>query len=123
MARKSSNRAESIMRQTQSEERASARVPLHLSGAVLIPAAELAEDLAEHLALIRDISFHGVFLYSNFKPPVGSPIRLSLSIPLAGRTVNITCEGKVVRTEESTSTACGIAVKLDRCDFVPPTAA
>ena len=119
MARKSSNRAESIMRPTHSEERASARVPLHLSGAVRIPAGELVE----HLALIRDISFHGVFLYSNFKPPLGSPIHLSLSIPVAGRTVNITCEGKVVRTEESTSTACGIAVKLDRCDFVPPTAA
>ena len=119
MARKSSNRAESIMRQTQSEERASARVPLHLSGSVRIPAAELAE----HLALIRDISFHGVFLYSNFKPQVGSPIQLSLSIPVAGRTVNITCEGKVVRTEESTSSACGIAVRLDRCNFVPPTTA
>jgi hypothetical protein len=119
MAQKSSNRAESIMRQTHSEERASTRVPLHLSGTVRIAAAELAE----HLALIRDISFHGVFLYSNFKPPLGSSIQLSLSLPLAGRTVSITCQGKVVRTEESTSSACGIAVRLDHCNFVPATTA
>ena len=116
MARESSSRAESIMRQTHPEERARTRVALHLSGGVRIPAA--AADFAEHLALVRDISFHGVFLYSNFKPEMDSGLQLSLAIPMAGRTVKILCEGNVVRVEESSSNACGIALKLNRCDFV-----
>jgi hypothetical protein len=102
------------MRQNHREERAGVRVPLHLSGAVRVPAV----DVAEHLALVRDISFHGVFLYSNFKPPVDSALQLSLAIPIAGRDVKIQCEGKVVRVEESSSSACGIGVKLQRGDFV-----
>jgi hypothetical protein len=114
MARQGSSRAEGIMRQTHPEERARTRVPLHLSGAVRVSATEVAE----HLALVRDISFHGVFLYSNFKPSMDSSLQLSLSIPMAGRTVNIMCRGKVVRVEESSSNAYGIAMKLHHCDFV-----
>lgn len=119
MARQSSNRAEGIMRQTHPEERAGVRVALHLSGGVR-PAPP---DLAEHIALVRDISFHGVFFYSNFKPGVDSDLQLALSIPMAGKTVNILCHGKVVRVEESGPSAYGVAVKLHRCDFVPSPAA
>jgi hypothetical protein len=115
MARKSSHRAESIMRQTHSEERAGVRVPMHLSGGLKTAEAEHAE----HVVLVRDISFHGVFFYSNFKPPVNSEIELGLAVPMAGKTVKIQCHGKVVRVEPSGPSAYGIAAKLHRCDFVP----
>lgn len=119
MARQSSIRAEGIMRQTHPEERGGVRVPLHLSGGV----QPSPPDLAEHLALVRDISFQGVFFFSNFKPGIDSHLQLALSIPMAGKTVKILCHGKVVRVEESGPSAYGIAVRLHRCDFVPAPAA
>jgi PilZ domain len=116
---RNSHRAEEIMRQKHPEERVGTRVPLHLHGAVKPGAA----GTPEQLALVRDISFHGAFFYSNFKPAIDCPVELSLSFPIAGKDVKILCEGKVVRVEESPSSAYGIAVKLHRCDFVPPPAA
>lgn len=115
---RSSQRAHDIMRQTHSEERVGTRVSLHLHGAVRPGAAE-----PEQLALVRDISFHGAFFYSNFKPAIDCPVELSLSFPIGGKDVKVLCEGKVVRVEESASNAYGIAVKLHRCDFVPFPAA
>jgi PilZ domain len=116
---RNSRRAEEIMRQTHAEERAGVRVSLHLHGAVKL----IEPELPEQLALVRDISFHGAFFYSNFKPAIDCPVELTLSIPIAGKEVKILCEGKVVRVEESASSAYGIAVKLHRCDFAPLTAA
>jgi PilZ domain len=112
---RNSQRAQDIMRQAHSEERAGTRVSLHLHGAVRPGAA----DEPEQLALVRDISFHGAFFYSNFKPAIDCPVELSLSFPIGGKEVKVLCEGKVVRVEESASNAYGIAVKLHRCDFVP----
>ena len=117
---RSSRRAEDIMRQTHREERSGTRVSLHLPGAVKLTTPE---EVAEQLALVRDISFHGAFFYSNFKPAIDCPVELSLSFPIAGKEVKVLCEGKVVRVEESASNAYGIAVKLHRCDFVPLSAA
>jgi hypothetical protein len=115
MAQKSSHRAEGIMRHTQPEERSGVRVPVHLSGGV----KNAGTERPEHVVLVRDISFQGVFFYSNFKPPVDSDLELSLSLPMAGKNVKIQCHGKVVRVEPSGPSAYGIAVKLHRCDFVP----
>ena len=107
------------MRHTHAEERAGVRVSLHLHGAV----RPGAPDVPEQLALVRDISFHGAFFYSNFKPAIDCPVELSLSFPIAGKEVKVLCEGKVVRVEESASNAYGIAVRLHRCDFAPFPAA
>lgn len=107
------------MRHTHAEERSGVRVALHLHGAVRLPESQLPE----HLALIRDISFHGAFFYSNFKPAIDCPVELALAFPIAGKEIKVVCEGKVVRVEESASNAYGIAVRLHRCDFSPPTVA
>jgi hypothetical protein len=54
-----------------------------------------------------------MFFYSDFKPPVGTEVRIAFVPPAANRGVRVYCEGVVVRVEQvRMGAAPGIAVRL-----------
>lgn len=68
-----------------------------------------------HVGVIRDLSEGGVFFYSNFKPPVGTRVRVVFAAPHLPRNQRILCEGTVVRVEQVRSDAApGIAVCFNK---------
>ena len=67
-----------------------------------------------HVAMIRDVSATGIFFYSDFKPPVGARVSLTLEIRTSTGNTRIRCDGKVVRVEQIRAGAApGIALVLD----------
>lgn len=72
-----------------------------------------------HAGVLRDISEDGVFFYSDFKPPLGTEVRI-IFIPAGFGRPRIYCEGRVVRVEQvRTGAAPGIAVHLTNRNAVP----
>jgi hypothetical protein len=68
-----------------------------------------------HVGVIRDLSEGGVFFYSNFKPPVGTRVRVVFAPPNLPRNQRVLCEGTVVRVEQVRSDAApGIAVCVNK---------
>ena len=64
-----------------------------------------------HVGVIRDISEGGIFFYSDFKPSIGTRVRLSFVSPIENTRQH--CEGIVVRVEHSRAGAApGIALQL-----------
>jgi hypothetical protein len=67
-----------------------------------------------HAGVLRDISEDGMFLYSDFKPTLGTPLRITLRSGFGDRYgSSLYCEGIVVRVEQvRPGAAPGIAVRL-----------
>jgi hypothetical protein len=66
-----------------------------------------------HVGVVRDLSEEGMFFYSDFKPPIGTELRIAFVPPAAGVGARIYCEGVVVRVEQvRMGAAPGIAVRL-----------
>ena len=73
-----------------------------------------------HAGVLRDISEGGVFFYSDFKPPVGTEVRITFIPAGLNRSPRIYCEGTVVRVEQvRVGAAPGIAVQLTNRNAVP----
>jgi hypothetical protein len=79
----------------------------------------------EHNAIVRDLSADGIFLYSNFKPAVGSDIALTFSTRVGKDLIKIFTYAKVVRVQQIVAGAApGIAAKFTKridCDFIADT--
>lgn len=66
-----------------------------------------------HVGVIRDLSEGGIFLYSDFKPPLGTRVLVAFAAPQTGRNARIYCEGTVVRVEQVRAGAApGIALQF-----------
>jgi hypothetical protein len=67
-----------------------------------------------HVAVVRDISESGLFIYSDFNPPVGTLLRITVKPSFFGSmAASFYCEGEVVRVEQPRPTAApGIALRL-----------
>ena len=73
-----------------------------------------------HAGVLRDISEGGAFFYSDFKPPVGTEVRITFIPAGLSRSPRIYCEGRVVRVEQVRAGAApGIAVQLTNRNAVP----
>lgn len=80
------------------------------SRTLLILPVSIALESGEHQAVIRDISASGMFLYSNFTPPIGAEIELKVTPPKHHR---VTYRAIVVRvTSGVTGAAVGIGLSL-----------
>ena len=103
-----SRRANAMMGEPQKNERRSARVPLHVAAVAHCP------QLGHHdtSALIRDVTPEGVFFFAQFIPALGAEISLSFHSKPTGSSPLVYCTGKVVRIEQFSSGAEGIALKL-----------
>ncbi|MGH9555666.1 MAG: PilZ domain-containing protein, partial [Terriglobales bacterium] len=76
------------------------------------------------LALVRDISERGVFLYLDAKVPEGASIEFTLALPheIVGDTSSIfNCKGRVVRLEEPLGGKSGVGARIDQYHKVPKT--
>jgi hypothetical protein len=77
----------------------------------------------ELVALLRDVSNHGVMFYTNFPgstamPEVGTEVALRFQMPIADRNVRVLWSGKVVRLMRySTGAATGIAMRVEQQEF------
>ena len=76
------------------------------------------------LALVRDISEHGVFLYLDARIPEGADIQFTLALPqeIVGDTTSVfQCKGRVVRMEEPLGGKAGVGAKITQYSKVPKT--
>lgn len=89
--------------------RSSKRNFLHAAAEVRLPGL-----VGAHVAVVRDLSQTGLFLYSDFKPPVGAQLRITLKPSFVGHSDDsFYCEGTVVRVEQARpSAAFGIGIRL-----------
>ena len=90
-------------------QRASARMFTHAAAEV-----RCASYPGVHVGVLRDISEDGMFLYSDFKPPVGTKLGVILrSTFRSPADSGVYCEGIVVRVEQvRIGAAPGIAVQF-----------
>lgn len=67
-----------------------------------------------HVAVVRDISETGVFLYSDFRPRIGAILCITVKPSFLGNSdAGFYCEGTVVRVEQQRPEAApGIALRL-----------
>ena len=95
--------------------RKSRRQMVHSAARISVPGD------GEHNALVRDISLDGIFMYSNFKPAVGSLIAVTFTTRVGKDIVRIFSHAKVVRVQQVVAGAApGIAAEFTsriECDF------
>lgn len=103
-----SRRANALMGERQTNERGAVRVPLHVAAVAQCP------ELGQHdiSALIRDVTPQGVFFFAQFIPTFGAEVSLSFHSTPSASSPLVYCTGKVVRIEQFSSGAAGIALKL-----------
>ena len=90
-------------------ERSRPRVRLHVSTEVNC----IGMEARSHVGLLRDVSPDGVFFYSDFKPPIGTEVEVTFTIPVNSNRLKFVCRGKVLRVEQTASGAApGIAARL-----------
>ena len=102
---------------TSSERRASRRFTMSLP-IKLRPGTPGDGDIH---AKTRDVSFRGLYFFSDRGYEVGSKIEFLLTLPkeiTLATDVNIRCMGSVVRHEQVNGRA-GIAARIERYEFVP----
>ena len=100
-----------IDNERRSRQRMPVRVPV-----------KVRHDGGEHAGLTRDLSFTGIFLYSESGMKAGSKLELVIMLPPGvglgpgGWTL---CEASVVRVEESEGKGMGVAATIDRIEMLP----
>jgi len=83
------------------------------SRTLLILPVSIGLGYREHQAVIRDISASGMFLFSNFTPPIGAEIELKMTPPTAPKCYRVTYRAIVVRVTSGVSgAAVGIGLSL-----------
>jgi len=83
------------------------------SRTLLILPVSVRLGYCEHVGILRDVSASGIFLYSNFKPPIGAEIELNVTLPAPAYPQRVTYRGIVVRvTTGVTGAAVGVGLSL-----------
>ncbi len=83
------------------------------SRTLLILPVSIGLGYGEHQGIIRDISASGMFLFSDFRPPIGAEIELTLTLPPNTEPQRVTYCGRVMRvTTGVTGAAVGIGLSL-----------
>jgi PilZ domain len=73
-------------------------------------------------AFLRDINMLGAFFYCEQRPSIGHNTRLEFALPEQGEQVTATCEGRVVRVEDSgPEGAIGVAIEFVRYELERPS--
>ena len=99
------------------ERRRAERFPMELAVKVK------AQQGAEEQCITKDLSAGGIFLYTDLDISAGSPVDLVMILPreiTGGEKQWVCCHGQVVRTETNLAgDKHGIAVKVERLEFLP----
>jgi c-di-GMP-binding flagellar brake protein YcgR len=108
------------MSTAETERRHSKRFSMEL------PVTVKSQDGAEQKCATRDISAGGVFFYCDLEFVQGSEIQLVMILPpeiTGGKKQWVCCHGRVVRAvEDSADGQRGVAVKVERLEFLPEIA-
>ena len=107
------------MAQPQPEKRGTRRFALHLPISVTF----LDNGTYEVTGRTRDVSSRGVFFYVNSDIQEGAAIEFVMTLPTEitlTEPIRVRCSGKVVRVDK-TGTEQGVAVAIDKYDFVKET--
>ena len=105
------------MAQPQPEKRSTRRFVLDLPIAVKF-FDQQAQDVTGHS---RDVSSRGVFFYMDATVHEGSSIEFVMTLPseiTQTEPIRVHCSGKVVRVENERETEQGVAVAIEKYDFV-----
>jgi hypothetical protein len=81
-----------------------------------------ASGNAEVSAQTRDVSTHGVFLYSESRLAEGADVELVLILPpelTAGERCWVCCHARVLRVEQGPGKDFGVAAAIQRMDILP----
>lgn len=109
MPSKHSQRALDFMRRVVPEHRRCSRVHLPIQATVVF--RESGTDA--HVAFLRDVNMLGAFCYCTLGPAVGHHATLTFELPKNGEQMKATCEGIVVRVEQSApGAATGVAIEF-----------
>jgi hypothetical protein len=93
------------------QRRSTPRIPSRRTAWLTVQGA----DGHEHLALVKDISTAGVFLYSDFVPAVGDHLEFVIEYLTSTDQVRLHLQGDVVRVEQSVpGSTPGVAVLFTR---------
>jgi len=97
--------------------RKSRRQLIHSAAQISVPGD------GEHNGIVRDLSADGIFLYSNFRPAIGSDIAVAFTTRVGKEMVKIFTLARVVRVQQVVSGAApGIAAQFAKrieYDFTP----
>jgi hypothetical protein len=103
-------RGQALMVGNQREERRSNRV-------LFTAPAVIYAGNARHLGLIRDFSVSGLFFYTDFVPPRGAVLHITIKLTKCG-SKTLTCVGKVTRVVNgSNGSAIGVAIQADQFEL------
>jgi hypothetical protein len=103
------------------ERRASRRFTMALPLALRLPDSS---GLVEKHGETRDVSFRGLYFWTDQKLEAGITIEFVLTLPkeiTMTRDVNIHCFGRVTRVEPHQETR-GVAARIERYEFLPTPA-
>ncbi|HZQ92969.1 MAG TPA: PilZ domain-containing protein [Terriglobales bacterium] len=79
------------------------------------------EDGQEVLAITKDVSARGVFIYLDSDVSENSPIEFTLTLPpeiTMTQSIRVHCKGRVVRVERERPGKVGIAAMIDHYQFL-----
>jgi hypothetical protein len=79
---------------------------------------------AESPAKTRDVSFRGLYFWTDEEFETGVPVEFVLMLPkemTATRDVKIHCFGRVIRVDQQQQTR-GVAARIERYEFLPASA-
>ena len=82
-----------------------------------------SSGLVEKRGETRDVSFRGLYFWTQEQLEAGIPIEFVLTLPkeiTTTRDVNIRCFGRVIRVETERETR-GVAARIERYEFLPAT--
>lgn len=89
-----------------------------------LPVRVLAREAnsPELKAHTRDVSYRGLYFLSDSRFEDGSEVDFILTLPqqmISAGDVHIRCHGRIVRVELTENGNVGVAVKIERYEFVP----
>jgi hypothetical protein len=102
------------MAQPQSEKRSTRRFSLEL------PVKLVDLERSASIAHTRDVSSRGVYIYLESEIAEGVPLEFVMTLPTEitlADPIRVRCSGRVLRVEK-TAGRQGVAVSIDRYDFV-----
>lgn len=102
------------MAQPQSEKRSTRRFSLELPVKIVDP------ECGASIAHTRDVSSRGVYIYLESEIAEGVPLEFVMTLPTEitlADPIRVRCSGRVLRVEK-TAARQGLAVSIDRYDFV-----
>ena len=73
----------------------------------------------------RDVSYRGLYFFSEQPFRAGSPIEFVITLPedVTGGDVKIRCQGEIVRIDPGSNGRVGVAAKIAHYEFVPTASA